>query len=74
MRCRDPPVYSPFVRWNNLYTITNWTWEIVYDDDNNDTVMSYDLVEGKNTLVIANRENGAMLDRIYITAEGDTPN
>jgi hypothetical protein len=35
--------------------------------------MSYALTAGAYGLVIANRENGVLLDRVYLTANGDSP-
>ncbi len=50
--------------WNNVGPFTNWTWE---------EVQSYTLSAGTHTLAIAYREDGAQLDKLYITNQGDTP-
>ena len=63
-----------FVKWNDLYPVYSWSWRRVYDADGwNDPVISYPLEAGTHTLVIANREDGTRLDKLYITADGDVP-
>jgi hypothetical protein len=41
-----------------------WGWVSKFD---------YDLTAGNNTLDVAYREDGALLDKLYLTKDGDTP-
>ncbi|MGQ1947855.1 rhamnogalacturonan lyase family protein [Geofilum sp. OHC36d9] len=56
--------------WNNLGIYTNWTWK---------QCQTYSLDTGSHTLTIAYREDGALLDKLYIgnispSGEGATAN
>ena len=62
-----------FVKWNSIPLNSSWAWDDVHNSDNGGAVMTYSLAQGSHTLVIANREDGIKLDKIYITAKGDTP-
>jgi hypothetical protein len=54
-----------WINWNNIAPgSTSWTW---------DDVQSFSLSSGSHTLTIAYREDGAQLDKIYITNSGSTP-
>ncbi len=50
--------------WNNVTPHTTWTWN---------QVNSYSLSSGTHTLTIGYREDGAFLDKLFLTQEGDTP-
>ena len=54
-----------FVRWNNIPLSTAWAW--------NKYGTTYSLTSGSHTLTMAYSEDGAQLDKIYITSTGDTP-
>ena len=62
-----------FVMWNSILSSTSWAWDTVHDSNNGGAVMTYTLSQGSHTLVIANREDGVKLDKLYVTAKGDTP-
>lgn len=62
-----------FIKWNSIPLSASWAWDDVHNSDNNGAVMTYTLAQGSHTLVIANREDGVKLDKLYITANGDTP-
>ena len=62
-----------FVKWNSIPISSSWAWDDVHNSDNNSAVMTYALTQGNHTLVIANREDGTKLDKLYVTAKGDTP-
>ncbi|UII23317.1 glucuronyl esterase domain-containing protein [Fulvivirga ligni] len=48
--------------WNNIAPgATSWTW---------DSFSSYNLSSGNHTLTIAYREDGAQLDKLYLTTSG----
>ncbi|MCI0550380.1 MAG: T9SS type A sorting domain-containing protein [Anaerolineae bacterium] len=54
-----------WINWNNIAPgSTSWTW---------DDVQSFSLSSGSHTLTVAYREDGAQLDKIYITNSGTTP-
>ncbi len=50
--------------WNNIGPTSNWAWE---------QAQSYSLSSGNHTFTVAYREDGAQLDKLYITNSGDTP-
>ena len=50
--------------WNNITSSSSWVW---------DDCQSYSLSSGSHTLTIAYREDGARLDKIYISNSGSTP-
>ena len=50
--------------WNNIGPFSAWAWA---------QANSYSLTAGTHTLKIAYREDGALLDKLYITKNGDTP-
>ncbi|MBL3657192.1 RICIN domain-containing protein [Fulvivirga sediminis] len=54
-----------WLNWNGIAPgATSWTW---------DDVSSYDLSSGNHTLTIGYREDGTLLDKLYITNTGQTP-
>jgi hypothetical protein len=62
-----------FVRWNDILRTSSWQWDEVHNSDAGNAVMVYTLSAGSHTIVIANREDGTRLDKLYFTALGDTP-
>ena len=62
-----------FVNWNSIPSSTTWAWDDVHNSDSGGTVVTYTLAQGSHTLVVANREDGVKLDKLYVTAKGDTP-
>ena len=60
-------------QWNNLSTVTDWTWLQVHDSNNSNTPVLFNMSNGSNTIDIAYREDGTLLDKIYITATGSAP-
>jgi O-glycosyl hydrolase len=58
-----------WVMWNNISGGSTFQWDYVrYGADN-----SYDLTQGSHTLTFAYREDGALLDKLYITNTGTVP-
>jgi endo-1,4-beta-xylanase len=54
-----------WINWNNIAPgSTSWTW---------DDVQSFNLSSGNHTLTVAYREDGAQLDKLYLTNSGSTP-
>jgi hypothetical protein len=62
-----------FVKWNDIPSSTGYLWDRVRNSDSGGSVVSYNLSAGNHTLVIANREDGVRLDKLYLTPSGDTP-
>lgn len=62
-----------WIKWNNIPRSTSFNWHRVYDSDDRGTQISFDLVDGTNTVDIAHREDGAGLDKIFVTALGNVP-
>ncbi len=62
-----------FVRWNDIAHSTGYLWDPVRNSDAGGGVVSYTLSPGTHTVVIANREDGVRLDKLYLTPNGDTP-
>src|SRR5690606_22101886 len=51
--------------WNNIAPgSTSWTW---------DDVNTYNLSTGSHTVTVAYREDGAQLDKLYLTNSGESP-
>jgi arabinoxylan arabinofuranohydrolase len=51
-----------FAMWNNITPSSSWTWTSFPS--------TYNLNAGSHTLIIAYREDGARLDKLWITSEG----
>ncbi len=62
-----------WVMWNNIVGGAAWLWDQIHDSNNSEEVVSYDLSEGNHTLTICYREDGAGLDKLYLTNIGQTP-
>ena len=62
-----------WVKWNNLLSNGGFDWRQLYDSDANANLVSFELAEGANTLDIAIRENGAAIDKIYLSDSGTAP-
>ncbi len=50
-----------------------WHWNPFHDDKNYGTPLTFNLSAGTHELLIANLIDGVQLDRLYVTADGDTP-
>jgi uncharacterized repeat protein (TIGR03806 family) len=62
-----------FVKWNGTPNSSSWVWDDVHNSDASNAVVTYALTAGTHTITFANREDGARLDRLYLTKNGDTP-
>ena len=58
--------------WNGIVGSSNWQWDDVHDQSN-DNPMVYPLDTGYHTLTVCYREDGAAIDKFYITNTGQTP-
>ena len=59
-----------------LWRITTgevWWWDRFHDNLDYDRPLKFDLTAGPHELLVANAIDGNQLDRMYMTAEGDTP-
>jgi len=59
--------------WNSIPAGTNWHWEVVFDQNNSSQAMTYDLDTGYHSLSICFREDGAKLDKLFLTNKGSIP-
>jgi dienelactone hydrolase len=50
--------------WNNIGPNSSWAWE---------QAQTYSLATGSHTLTVAYREDGALLDKIFVSNTGATP-
>lgn len=50
-----------------------WFWDDLHDDMSYQEPLRFALDQGTHELVIANARDGVRLDRLYFTADGDTP-
>ncbi len=62
-----------FIRWNNIPGSSSWQWDDVHNSDSGDSLVQFNLPAGTHTIEIANREDGILIDKLYLTAEGDVP-
>jgi hypothetical protein len=61
---------SGWVRWDVIDS-TDWSWGRVQSMDNGNAMVQFTMDAGNYTLEIAYREDGALLDAIYITDDLD---
>src|SRR5207253_1601684 len=83
IRCQGPNTSSDsfwgrfgtgaFIKSNNMTTGTSWKWLPMVNSDAAGAVATFTLPAGKQTFEIANREQGFLIDKIYITSKGDAP-
>jgi hypothetical protein len=59
--------------WNSIPGGNTWQWDDVHDQNNNSEVVVYDLEIGEHVLSICFREDGALLDKLYLTNTGAIP-
>jgi hypothetical protein len=56
-----------WVRFNGVDAPDEWNWDEVHSNDHDDAVVNWTLPAGPNTLEIAKREDGTLLDTIVIS-------
>jgi glucuronoarabinoxylan endo-1,4-beta-xylanase len=61
-----------WVNWNGLANNNVWQWNYVYSLSS-DNQMIYQLDPGEHTLYVCYREDGAGIDKLYITNTGKVP-
>ncbi len=62
-----------WIRWNEIAKGSIWQWDEVHDADNGKQVVTFNLSAGNHTLDIAFREDGTLLDKLFITNNNSTP-
>ena len=62
-----------WIKWNSLAATNAWTWGELKDHDNGNQTVTYALNAGGHTLDVALREDGAKLDKLWITTENTAP-
>lgn len=61
-----------WIMWNNIPATSTWAWDDVHNQSNDNPVTFY-LTKGNHTLYVCFRENGANIDKFYITNTGKIP-
>jgi hypothetical protein len=56
-----------WIRFNDIEPGNEWLWDEVHSNDHDNTVVNWTLPAGENTLQIAKREDGLMIDAVLIT-------
>ena len=56
-----------WVRFNGIENSNEWLWDEVHSNDHDDAIVNWTLPAGENTLEIAKREDGLMIDAVLIT-------
>jgi O-glycosyl hydrolase len=62
-----------WIMWNSIPGSSIWRWDDVHDSDQGGGFVTYDLTEGSHTLIICHREDGAALDKLYLSGSEATP-
>ena len=58
---------SEWIRWNDMEKDDDWSWQLLHDSDVANDVALLSLEVGENELEIAYREDGAKIDRLFLT-------
>jgi hypothetical protein len=64
---------SAWVLWNSIPAGSTWHWDDVHDQNKSDQVVICELDTGYHNLTICFREDGALLDKIFIANTGVHP-
>ncbi|WP_171037082.1 malectin domain-containing carbohydrate-binding protein [Maribacter algarum] len=62
-----------WLRWNLIPGNSSFSWHQVHDRENNTVFLTFDLPEGANTIDIGHREDGAGIDKLYVTKTTKLP-
>ena len=62
-----------WVKFNFIKGELGFEWTQVHDTDNNNKLVNFNLVAGNNTLEVALREDGTMLDKVFLTNQNKNP-
>ncbi|WP_289039705.1 malectin domain-containing carbohydrate-binding protein [uncultured Zobellia sp.] len=64
---------GPWLKWNYILGGNGFNWRQLHDKERRTVFVTFNLNEGNNTIDFAHREQGAKLDKIYITKNGQLP-
>ncbi len=62
-----------WVLWNSISGGAGWSWDDIHDSNNGNIALTYNLSEGDHTMYICYREDGADLDKLFLTNTGNSP-
>ncbi|TMM55868.1 BspA family leucine-rich repeat surface protein [Maribacter algarum] len=62
-----------WLRWNLIPGSADFSWHQVHDRELNTSFLTFDLIDGINTIEIGHREDGAGLDKLYVTRTSNAP-
>jgi SprB-like repeat protein/type IX secretion system substrate protein len=62
-----------WIKWNNIESSSSFVWDQVHDSNNGNIPVAFYLEAGSNTIDFAYREDGTMLDKVYIAQDGIAP-
>ncbi len=62
-----------WVKWNNIEQSNLFIWDQVHDNNNGNTPVAFYFNEGTNTIDFAYREDGAAIDKIFISQNQGSP-
>ena len=59
--------------WDMIPGNTNFNWHQTHDGDQNTVFTTFNLVDGPNTLEFGHREDGAGIDKVFVTKTNEVP-
>ncbi len=62
-----------WVRWNNIQLSNTFIWDEVHEDRTGNTVVVFTLSPGIQTIELAGRETGTLIDKLFLTSEPGIP-
>ncbi|MEE9362160.1 MAG: HYR domain-containing protein [Cellulophaga sp.] len=62
-----------WLKWNKIPGSNSFNWSRVHNGNNVSDLLSFNLLEGDNTIEISNREDGVSLDKLYLTKTDNLP-
>lgn len=64
---------GPFTLWNGATNSSGFVWAKVHNSNAGGAIVSYNLSAGTHTIEFANREDGCLLDQIYVASGARAP-
>ncbi|MFT7605420.1 MAG: hypothetical protein ACI8VT_003014, partial [Saprospiraceae bacterium] len=62
-----------WIKWNGIEPSSSFIWDQIHDNDNSNIPVSFYLEAGNNSIDFAYREDGTLLDKIYVSLDGNMP-
>lgn len=59
--------------WDLIPGNTDFSWHQIHDGEQNTVFTSFELVDGPNTLEFGHREDGAGIDKVFVTNTNEVP-